>query len=457
MAAQDRWRTTPARDRAAVLFRAAEWMRVRRDELAALEIFEAGKPWDQSDGDVCEAIDFCEYYGRQMLRLDAGGDVDLAPGRDQRAALPGQGRRPQSSRRGTSRSPSRPAWRRPHSSPATRSSSSPPSRRPLVAWKLVEAFVAAGVPKGVFQFLPGLGEDVGARLVDHPDVAHHRVHRLEGGRAAHRRAGRASTGPASATSSGSSPRWAARTRSIIDADADPDQAVPAAVVLARSATPARSARPRRGSSCSTPSTTRSSSGWSAPDARSSSVTRRSKATKVGPVIDADAYKRLTAAIERAHLEGRVLLQRDDVPDGGWYIGPTIVDNVDPATAQVARDELFGPVLAVLRARDFDHAIELANDTEYALTGGVFSRSPAHIATGRGRAAGRQRLRQPPHHRGGRRAPAVRRLRHVGGGFKGGRARLSPPVPRSAGRHGEHHPPGVRARDMSERSAAPLET
>jgi RHH-type proline utilization regulon transcriptional repressor/proline dehydrogenase/delta 1-pyrroline-5-carboxylate dehydrogenase len=75
----------------------------------------------------------------------------------------------------------------------------------------------------------------------------------------------------------------------------------------------------------------------------------------------------------------VRLQRDDVPDGGWYIGPTIVDDVDPKTAQVAREELFGPVLAVLRARDFDHAIELANDTEYALTGGVFSRSPAHIA------------------------------------------------------------------------------
>jgi RHH-type proline utilization regulon transcriptional repressor/proline dehydrogenase/delta 1-pyrroline-5-carboxylate dehydrogenase len=165
---------------------------------------------------------------------------------------------------------------------------------------------------------------------------------------------------------------------VIDADADPDQAAPAAVY---------SAFGYAGQKCS------AASRLIVLDPIYDSFIERligagreivvghpsDKATKVGPVIDADAFKRLTAAIERAHLEGRVRLQRDDVPEGGWYIGPTIVDGLDPATAQVARNELFGPVLAVLRARDFDHAIELANDTEYALTAGVFSRSPANIA------------------------------------------------------------------------------
>jgi len=105
---------------------------------------------------------------------------------------------------------------------------------------------------------------------------------------------------------------------------------------------------------------------------------RSMATRVGPVIDEDSFTRLRAAIERAASEATVRVHRDDVPDGGWFVGPTLVEVDDPNRAAVARDELFGPVVAVLRARDFDHAIELANSTDYALTGGIFSRSPAHI-------------------------------------------------------------------------------
>src|SRR6202008_3148425 len=97
------------------------------------------------------------------------------------------------------------------------------------------------------------------------------------------------------------------------------------------------------------------------------------ATRVGPVIDAEAHARFLGAIERAGKEGRPLLERQDVPPGGWFVGPTVVAVDDPDTAQVARDELFGPVLAVLRARDFDHALALANASEYALTGGIFSR------------------------------------------------------------------------------------
>jgi RHH-type proline utilization regulon transcriptional repressor/proline dehydrogenase/delta 1-pyrroline-5-carboxylate dehydrogenase len=102
------------------------------------------------------------------------------------------------------------------------------------------------------------------------------------------------------------------------------------------------------------------------------------ATQVGPLIDAEAHERVRGWIERAPTQGTVLLARDDVPAGGWYSGPTVVA-VDDPHAPIAQDEIFGPVLTVLRASSFDHALELANATDYALTAGLFSRSPANIA------------------------------------------------------------------------------
>jgi RHH-type proline utilization regulon transcriptional repressor/proline dehydrogenase/delta 1-pyrroline-5-carboxylate dehydrogenase len=165
---------------------------------------------------------------------------------------------------------------------------------------------------------------------------------------------------------------------IVDADADPDQAVPAIVT---------SAFGFAGQKCSAASrlivSDRIYDGFVA---RLADATRevivghpRTMATRVGPVIDADAHARLTAAIERAPTEGRVLVHREDVPGNGWFVGPTLVEVEHPESATVATDELFGPVVAVMRARDLDHAIALANATDYALTGGIFSRSPAHIA------------------------------------------------------------------------------
>jgi RHH-type proline utilization regulon transcriptional repressor/proline dehydrogenase/delta 1-pyrroline-5-carboxylate dehydrogenase len=253
----------------------------------------------------------------------------------------------------------------------------PAEQTPLVAWKLVEALTAAGLPKGVFQFLPGLGEDVGARLVEHPDVS---VIAFTGSKAVGLEINRQAAVPRPGQRHVKKvvAEMGGKNALIIDGDADPDQAVPAAVY---------SAFGYAGQKCSAASRLIVVEAIYEPFlARLTGASREiivghpsEMATKVGPVIDADAFKRLTAAIERAHLEARVVLQRDDVPAGGWYIGPTVIADADPKTAQAAREELFGPVLTVLRARDFDHAIELANDTEYALTGGLFSRSPAHIA------------------------------------------------------------------------------
>jgi RHH-type proline utilization regulon transcriptional repressor/proline dehydrogenase/delta 1-pyrroline-5-carboxylate dehydrogenase len=241
----------------------------------------------------------------------------------------------------------------------------------------VEAFLAAGLPPGVLQLLPGLGEDVGARLVEHPDVA---MIAFTGSRAV----GLAINAAAAQDRPGQHhvkrviAEMGGKNAIVVDADADPDQAVPAVIT---------SAFGFAGQKCSAASRVIVLDAvYDAFVARLAGATRevvvghpRAMATKVGPVIDADASVRLTGAIARAGSEARILVHREDVPAGGWYVGPTLVEVDDPANTAAARDELFGPVLAVLRARDFDHAVALANDTDYALTAGVFSRSPAHIA------------------------------------------------------------------------------
>jgi RHH-type proline utilization regulon transcriptional repressor/proline dehydrogenase/delta 1-pyrroline-5-carboxylate dehydrogenase len=163
---------------------------------------------------------------------------------------------------------------------------------------------------------------------------------------------------------------------IIDDDADPDQAVPAA---------AYSAFGYAGQKCSAAS--RLIVVGRAYDAMVERLVGCSRellvghpataGVQVGPVIDADAHARVRRYVDEASKHGTVLLARDDVPDGGWFVGPTIVAVDDPA-APVATEEIFGPVLAVLQADDFDHAIELANRADYALTAGCFSRSPVHL-------------------------------------------------------------------------------
>jgi RHH-type proline utilization regulon transcriptional repressor/proline dehydrogenase/delta 1-pyrroline-5-carboxylate dehydrogenase len=372
----ERWRTTPSTERAAVLFRAAGWMRSRRNEIAAVEVYEAGKPWDQADADVCEAIDFCEYYGREMLRLDRESAIRVQspPGERNRLTYQGKGVAVVIS-----------PWNFPLAIPCGMTAAAlvagnptilkPAEQSPATAWQLVEAFAAAGLPDGVLQFLPGYGEDVGARLVEHPDVA---IIVFTGSKsvglhindvAAIMRPGQRHVKRVIAEMGG-------KNALVIDSDADPDQAVPAAVT---------SAFGYAGQKCS------AASRLIVVDRVYDQFVHRlaaatdevvvghpsDMATQVGPVIDADAFERLTTAVEKAAIEQTVLAHHERVPSGGWYVSPTLVA-VDDPNSSIAQDELFGPVVAVLRARDFDHAIELANDTDYALTAGLFSRSPLHI-------------------------------------------------------------------------------
>jgi RHH-type transcriptional regulator, proline utilization regulon repressor / proline dehydrogenase / delta 1-pyrroline-5-carboxylate dehydrogenase len=378
LAEEERWRRTPARERVAVLFRAAAWLRERRNEIAALEVFEAGKPWDQADADVCEAIDFCEYYGREMLRLDGASAalVQSPPGERNRLTYQGKGVTAVIA-----------PWNFPLAIPTGMTVAAlvagnpvilkPAEQTPAVAWQLIEALRAGGVPDGALQFLPGLGEDVGARLVEHPDVSAIvftgskavGLHINEA--AAVHRLGQRHVKRVVAEMGG-------KNAIVVDGDVDPDQAVPAII---------NSAFGFAGQKCSAASRVIVADRiYDSFVARLVDAARevvvghpQAMAVKVGPVIDADAHQRLTAAVKQAGREARILLHRTDVPSDGWFIGPTVVEVDDPTAAAVARDELFGPVVAVMRATDFDHAIALANATEYALTAGLFSRSPAHIA------------------------------------------------------------------------------
>jgi RHH-type proline utilization regulon transcriptional repressor/proline dehydrogenase/delta 1-pyrroline-5-carboxylate dehydrogenase len=378
-AAAKRWASVPASDRAAVLFRAAQHLRSHRFDIAALEVREAGKGWGEADGDVCEAIDYCEYYGRRMLELEAGGAVQSPPGEENRLVYRGRGVAGVIA-----------PWNFPLAIPAGMTAAAlvagnavvlkPAEQTPAVAAELVAAFSAAGLPPGVLQFLPGSGEDVGAPLVEDPGVD---IIAFTGSRAvglgilevAGRRNPLRRSIPRVITELGG------KNAIIVDADADLDEVVPAVL---------SSAFGFAGQKCSAASRLICVEGvHDALLSRVVAATRslvvappRCAGSQIGPVIDAESFERLRGAIDRAGEVGRVVLARSDVPEAGWFVGPAIVADVDPES-WLARDELFGPVLAVFCVPDLAAALALANDSDYALTAGIFSRSPEHvrIATG----------------------------------------------------------------------------
>ena len=369
------WRAVPWSERAAILFRAAAILRARRVELAALEVFEAGKPVVEADADVCEAIDFCEYYGREALRLSGGSSLRQVPGEANTYSYEPLGI-------GVVISP----WNFPLAIPTGMVTAAlvtgnavlfkPAEQTPGVALRLVEVLLEAGVPPGVLAFLPGVGEEVGAALVEHPAVAFVAftgskavgLQIIE--RAAVVRPGQRQVKRVLAEMGGKNPI-------VVDADADLDVAVPAI---------SHSAFAYAGQKCSAASRV-----IALEPVFDELVERLAGAARIvpvgpahdlrtvcGPLIDTDAYERVLRYESLARDEAEVIVERDDIPDGGWYRGPTVAVADDPR-ARIVTDEIFGPVLTMLRATDFDHAVALANDTDYALTAGVFSRSPSRIA------------------------------------------------------------------------------
>jgi len=374
LAAQPAWGRRPARERAAVLFRAAAWLRARRNQVAALEVFECGKPWKEADADVCEAIDFLEYYGREAIRLADGGPVESPPGERNTLSYEALGV-------GVVIAP----WNFPLAIPAGMTVAAlaagnavilkPAEQAPGVAWKIAEALEAAGLPEGVLGFLPGQGEVIGAHLVAHPQVAFvaftgSSAVGLEIIReAAVHRPGQRQVKRVVAEMGG-------KNAIVVDADADLDAAVPDIIT---------SAFGYAGQKCSAASRV-----VVLDEVHDELVTRlvgaarilqvghpSAMATQLGPLIDADALAKVRAYAAMAPEEGTVVLHQRAVPAEGWFHGPVIVDGVQPGS-RLATEEIFGPVLSVQRAADIDEALAVANATDFALTAGIMSRSPATI-------------------------------------------------------------------------------
>jgi RHH-type proline utilization regulon transcriptional repressor/proline dehydrogenase/delta 1-pyrroline-5-carboxylate dehydrogenase len=370
------WRDTSVQRRARYLQDAAAVMRRRRFELAAWQVHECGKQWREADGDVAESIDYCEFYAREMLHLArprlrnvAGEDnayfyeprgvaVVIAPWNFPLAILCGM------------------------TTAALVTGNTaimkPAEQSAVIGAKLMEVFQEVGLPPGVVNYLPGVGEEVGPVLVGHPDVAliaftgSRHVGLLINRSAAEVQPGQYLVKRVIAEMGG-------KNAILVDDDADMDEAVHGV---------AASAFGYAGQKCSACS--RVLVHQAVYDRFLERLVQASRSLRVGPaedpgaavgpVIDEDAYRRILAAIDKGKTEARLAFAGDvgALADEGYYIAPHIFADVPPSSS-LAQEEIFGPVLAVLPVPDLDVALQLANGTAYALTGGLYSRSPAHIA------------------------------------------------------------------------------
>ena len=366
------WRAVPASQRAAALLRAADWIRERRLELAALEVRECAKPWAEADADVCEAIDFLEYYARGAIELDHGRELLQVPGEHNELAYAPRGIVAIIS-----------PWNFPLAIPCGMTSAAlaagnavvlkPAEQSPAVALRLVEALRAGGVPPAAISLLPG-EVDTGEALVRDPRV---QVIAFTGSLPV----GRSIVQAAAATSERHFKQVVAELGGkncvIVAADADLDEAVPAIV---------NSAFAFAGQKCS------AASRVLVDDAIADQLSQRlagaasvllvgqarALETDVPPVIEREAMERVGRYRELAAADGAVIAQAP-VPDGvdGWFCPATVVADL-PADSPVLADEIFGPLLAVQRVRDVVHACEIVDGLSFALTGGLFSRDPRTI-------------------------------------------------------------------------------
>ncbi len=366
------WRKTPVRQRAGVLRKAAELMEKRRHELTAWMVLETGKPVREGDAEVSEAIDFCRYYADEMERLEQGYNYDIA----------GETNRYNYQARGISLVIS--PWNFPLAIPTGMTVASlvagnctllkPAEVSSVIAAKLAEILLEAGIPRGVFQYVPCKGSTVGAYMVKHPDV--HMI-AFTGSQEVGCRiyAEAAILQPGQKHLKRVIAEMGGKNAIIVDESADLDQAV-AGVVY--------SAFGYSGQKCSACSrAVVLEPVYDAFVSRLVEATRslnvgpaEAPSTRVGPVIDAAARDRIREYIEKGKTEAELALEMP-APDTGYFIGPVIFANVPP-TAKIAQEEIFGPVLSVMRAKTFEEALELANGTNYALTGGLYSRTPSHI-------------------------------------------------------------------------------
>jgi len=376
------WAQVPVAERAQYLITAAAEMRRRKHEFSAIMVLEVGKTWAEADADTAESIDFIEYYARQALRV--------ADSSDQLADNPGETLSLTYIPLGVG--VVIPPWNFPNAIPMGMVTAAlvmgntvilkPAEQSPLIAYAACQLLWEQGLPKGVLNFVFGDGGVIGARLVEHPQT---RFIAFTGSRPV----GVQIYETASKVQNGQ--RWLKRSilemggkdAVLVDASADLQAAAKGVV---------DSAFGFQGQKCSAGS--RAILVDAIYDQIVPLIVERARALTIGapdtgadidqgPVIDADAMSKILNYIEIGTQEGKLLLGGAPVitDDGGYFIQPTIFGDV-AGDASIAQDEIFGPVLTLIRARDFDHALAIANSTEYGLTGAVFSQDRAHLERAR---------------------------------------------------------------------------
>src|SRR6185312_5997692 len=372
------WAETPVEKRVHMLVRLAETIRIRKLEFDAWLVLEAGKTWPEAEADVSEAIDFCEYYARQALRLSRPDPlVQLSGERDEMQYLPlGVGL-------------VIPPWNFPLAILLGMTTAAlvtgntvvikPSSDTPTIAAMFAEALLEAGFPAPSFSLLTGPGAAIGDTLVSHPKT---RFVSFTGSRDVGLHINELAARPQKGQI------WIKRVIAemggkdaiIVDRESDLDQAVEGVFV---------SAFGYQGQKCSACS--RAIVDAQIYDEFLAKLKERVAGVSMGspenlenymgPVINARAQETILKYIEAGKQEGRLVAGGGTGEGSGYFVQPTVIADVD-SRARIFQEEIFGPVLAVTKARDFEHALALANDTEYGLTGAVYSTNPEHVGKAR---------------------------------------------------------------------------
>jgi 1-pyrroline-5-carboxylate dehydrogenase len=376
------WQHVAVEERVRYLLRASAAIRRRKHEFSAMMVLEVGKSWAEADADTAEAIDFLEYYSRQMLRVADSSDL-LTPYPPEQLMLHyiplGVGA-------------IIPPWNFPLAIPTGLVGAAlvagntvvfkPAEQSPWIGYKLYELFRDIGLPDGVLNYLTGPGPTVGGRMVEHPRTRFVGfTGSKEVGVQIYEKSAKLQPGQ----------KWLKRAilemggkdAVLVDETASLEDAAQGIVA---------SAFGYQGQKCSAGS--RAVLVDSIYDRVSSRVVELAKQltvgapdsspdTFMGPVIDRDAMQKIMNYIEIGTQEGKLLLggQPLETADGGYFIPPTIFGDV-PEDARIAQEEIFGPVLALVRARDFDHALDIANSTDYGLTGALFSNDRSRLERAR---------------------------------------------------------------------------
>ena len=368
------WSAVPAAGRAEVLVGAARWMRERRTEIAALMVRECAKPWPEADADVCEAIDFLEYYARGAVDLERGAQLLTVPGeRNEMSWVP----------RGVVAVIS--PWNFPVAIACGMVAAGlatgnavvlkPAEQSPGGGMVVVQALREAGVPAEALGLLPGYG-DVGAALVRDP-----RVHTIAFtgssavGREIYRTASEVPDGQLHLKRVIA--EMGGKNAIIVDSDADLDEVVPGLV---------KSAFAYAGQKCS------AASRVFAHEAIHDALVERvagalevlhvgqadSLETEVPPVIEQESQERHARYAELAASSGRIAAQVSDVPAEGWFAPPTLVADL-PQSSDVLSDEIFAPLLAFERVANVEEGCDRMESSPFALTGGLYCRNPDTVA------------------------------------------------------------------------------